>query len=664
MRKILIIVIGFSMSIEVLGWANGILRIKGILTSARVSRNDRLYLPEELRRMVEELNGREVPVYWEHVSAQNAIGKARVYWDEVNKAIRYEAEIFDEEAAEKIRSGLVKHVSLGADYERIDLVDGVVIPRNLHLREISLVAVPGIPEASIELVEPIKLKAVERAVQLHETDLAPLDRSWDKNRAIASLRKWASRDGSGRKETIDWAKYRLGFAWYDEKNPESFESYKLPHHEVLNGKLCTVWRGVAAAMAALFGARGGVKIPEEDKPSVYRHLAAHYKQFGKTPPSLDKLIELSKIEEPIRSLRILEYVGLADEVQDLLKTIVSESYTKYSRGEDAPGMEAKEEKKELIVERLDQEPRTFNELCRLIGRKIAESVKLKAREAVTGTADQPVTHAMPLFRIPAGAPLGLRAFGEIVALERGEKTATLPIISSITFSQLTPGSEPPESSQTISFVEVEPAEYGAIQSFTYVDAERMTEDLGAVIARCFAEAAQLSSDDVILGELDASAGTTITPGGKSEADLTSADIFTSDLILSALTQLRNNNVGFAPGDLVLVLHPKQYEDLLKEDYVKTAMQFGTFDPQTGVIARLFGVDIFVSPRVKTGTGADTTTYHAILFKKRDAFIMAVSRDLLIETFRDVKARKVYVAGSHCIAAKAKWDKAIVKIITA
>ncbi|MEM4497648.1 MAG: hypothetical protein QW692_02340, partial [Nitrososphaerota archaeon] len=108
------------MSLEILGWANGALRIRGILTSARVSRNNRLYLPEELRRMVEELRGREIPVYWEHVAAQNAIGKARVYWDEVNKAVRYEAEISDEEAAEKIRSGLVRHVSLGADYETID----------------------------------------------------------------------------------------------------------------------------------------------------------------------------------------------------------------------------------------------------------------------------------------------------------------------------------------------------------------------------------------------------------------------------------------------------------------------------------------------------------------------------------------------------------------
>ncbi|MCD6236038.1 MAG: hypothetical protein J7J94_03510 [Thaumarchaeota archaeon] len=659
------------MSLQVLGWAGNALRIKGVLAPARVSRNNRLYLPEELRKMAEEVDGKEIPVYWEHVSAGNAVGKAKVFWDDVKKALRYEAEIFDEAAAEKIRSGLVKHVSLGADYERIDLVDDVIVPRDLHLREISLVAVPGIPEANIEIAESIKLRAVERAVRAHETLKAPVTKPWDAEKAVESLRKWASADRSGAKETIDWAKYRLGFAWYDEDDPESFGSYKLPHHEVVNGNLYVVWRGVAAAMAALFGARGGVNIPEENREGVYRHLAAHYRQFDKQPPSYEKLSELSRLEEPLRSFKLLEYVGLIDEAYADLKKIVEEiaeeKHAKYSRPRvdepvEAMAHENKDEK--VVVEKLDQEPRSFSELCRQVGRRIAESVKLKAREAVTGASDQPVTHSMPLFRVPAGAPIGLRSFGEVVALERGAKTATLPIINSITFSELTPGSEPTEATQTITFAEVTPVEYGAIQSFTYVDAERMTEDLGAVVARCFAEAAQLSSDDVILQELDSSAGAAVTPGGKAEGELTSSDTFTSDLILSALTQLRNNNVGFAPGDLVLVLHPKQYEDLLKEDYVKTAMQFGTFDPQTGVIARLFGVDIFVSPRVKTGTGSDATTYHAVLFKKRDAFVMAISRDLLIETFRDVKARKVYVAGSHCIAAKVKWDKAVVKIITA
>jgi hypothetical protein len=39
-------------------------------------------------------------------------------------------------------------VSIGADYERLDVVDGKV-PQGLHNAELSLVAVPGIPEANI-----------------------------------------------------------------------------------------------------------------------------------------------------------------------------------------------------------------------------------------------------------------------------------------------------------------------------------------------------------------------------------------------------------------------------------------------------------------------------------------------------------------------------------
>ncbi|RLG06508.1 MAG: hypothetical protein DRN68_06855, partial [Thaumarchaeota archaeon] len=418
MRKILNRYADELMSLEVLGWYNEALRIRGILAPARVSRNDRLYLPEELRKMAEEVKGKEIPVYWEHISAQNAVGKARVYWDDVNKVLRYEAEIFDESAADKIRSGLVKHVSLGADYETMDLIDDVIIPRNLHLREISLVAVPGIPESNIEIIENlIELKAVERAVEVHETPKAPLDRPWDKVRAVDSLKRWAGGNGE-----IDWAKFRLGFAWYDEENPKTLRSYKLPHHEVINGKLMVVWRGVAAAMAALFGARGGVDIPDEDRPSVYKHLAAHYRQFEKEPPSYEKLSRLSRLDEPAKTIKILEAVGLSDEAYKALSELVVENAKYTVQHSGVCEMEMGGESRKIIVERIDGEPKTFEELCKKIGKRIAESVKLKAREAVTGTSDQPMTHSMPLFRIPAGAPIGLRGLGEIVALERGEKT--------------------------------------------------------------------------------------------------------------------------------------------------------------------------------------------------------------------------------------------------
>ena len=73
-------------------------------------------------------------------------------WD--GHALWYEAEIFESEVADKIRKGLIQHVSVGADYEAIDVVDGKV-PHGLHNAELSLVAVPGIPETNVQVLEKL-----------------------------------------------------------------------------------------------------------------------------------------------------------------------------------------------------------------------------------------------------------------------------------------------------------------------------------------------------------------------------------------------------------------------------------------------------------------------------------------------------------------------------
>jgi len=75
---------------------------------------------------------------------------------------------------------------------------------------------------------------------------------------------------------------KLMCAWYDSDKPDIKSSYKLPHHRAGTHK--SVWRGVAAAMGALLGARGGVAIPAGDKKGVYNHLVGHYKEYDKEPP--------------------------------------------------------------------------------------------------------------------------------------------------------------------------------------------------------------------------------------------------------------------------------------------------------------------------------------------------------------------------------------------
>ena len=130
------------------------LKIRGVAMTAGMSRNFNIYTPEELQAFTKKLVS--APVYVEHVAVPNAVGKVtKTEWDGQN--LWYEAEIYDDEVAAKIRKGLIQHVSVGADYEAIDLSDGKV-PHGLHNAELSLVAVPGIPETNIQVLEKLHAK--------------------------------------------------------------------------------------------------------------------------------------------------------------------------------------------------------------------------------------------------------------------------------------------------------------------------------------------------------------------------------------------------------------------------------------------------------------------------------------------------------------------------
>lgn len=102
--------------------------------------------------------------------------------------------------------------------------------------------------------------------------------------------------------------------WYDSAKPDIKSSYKLPHHK--QSGYTTVWRGVAAAMAALLGARGGVAIPDGDRSGVYNHLVKHYKEFDKEAPELKayteaelavifdfKSLEIEDIKKEVKSIK-------------------------------------------------------------------------------------------------------------------------------------------------------------------------------------------------------------------------------------------------------------------------------------------------------------------------------------------------------------------------
>ncbi len=103
---------------------------------------------------------------------------------------------------------------------------------------------------------------------------------------------------TGWAELSDAEKTRIAnhFAWSEKLPPENYGQLKLPHHKASKDSIGpAVWNGVSAAMAALFGARGGVDIPESEMKGVYNHLAKHYAEFDKEPPEFSSLMAVRSI---------------------------------------------------------------------------------------------------------------------------------------------------------------------------------------------------------------------------------------------------------------------------------------------------------------------------------------------------------------------------------
>lgn len=281
------------------------------ITTEDVDRYNTIVLTRGLRLE----NYRKNPIVLDshkHDSISNIIGKAIWIKTRPDKRGLIQATKFNDtekgrEAQYLVKNGYLRASSIGFIPLKKEFRNDILVFTEADLVEVSFVPVPGNPNAliwqeqlralSVELdVEKIWDSYLIRGVVRYK-DYPPANenREWNGDEARKRIAKWASSDGSGDKDKIDWKKYKEGFAWYDDEKPENFGSYKLPHHDVIDGELHTIWNGVRAAMAALLGARGGVDIPREDRKGVYNHLAKHYEQFDKEPPEFREYREIELV---------------------------------------------------------------------------------------------------------------------------------------------------------------------------------------------------------------------------------------------------------------------------------------------------------------------------------------------------------------------------------
>src|SRR5574341_60133 len=141
----------------------GLGRIEGIAAIPRVSRNGRVYPPEELAK----LDGATVPIIWAHsgtpesvndaIPSNKIIGTMTLTWDKTLEQLKYTGTVADAYIPIiKTTEGL--GVSIGA-HSRVSRVCTMRacydMVRDIRIEEASLTPAPGMPETTVKLIESI-----------------------------------------------------------------------------------------------------------------------------------------------------------------------------------------------------------------------------------------------------------------------------------------------------------------------------------------------------------------------------------------------------------------------------------------------------------------------------------------------------------------------------
>jgi len=239
-----------------------------------------------------------------------------------------EISAFAKEIYQMFKEGYLNAFSVG--FQPLERKDGDTF-KSVELLEISAVPVPANPQALV-MMRSLGFKAVKGDHAVCDPDSSEydpdkcaeamkdkpkeegkgvvpyatyptIDRAWDADAAQQRMRAWAGGDN------IDFGKYAKGFAWFDSAAADQFGSYKLPHHDIVDGDIVTNLRSVIAAMAALLGARGGVDMPEADRRGVYNHLSKHYAEYDREAPEFRSYNdeELAKVSAGLPSNYVLSF---------------------------------------------------------------------------------------------------------------------------------------------------------------------------------------------------------------------------------------------------------------------------------------------------------------------------------------------------------------------
>jgi HK97 family phage prohead protease len=212
------------------------------------------------------------PLLWQH-NREEVIGVAylseKADYVEVTGEINLETQR-GKEAYALLKQGAINGLSYGYDVIDYDIKGNVRYLKEIKLYEVSLVTFPALEKANVVEVKMIVDDCLDFPV-------ADDNASWDESVARRDAAKWASSDGSGDKDKIDWRKYRKFFLYVDPDNQENMGGYKFPVVRLINGEPHIIPRGVIAAR--VYANRASIS--DADKEKLISVLKRLYKKIGR-----------------------------------------------------------------------------------------------------------------------------------------------------------------------------------------------------------------------------------------------------------------------------------------------------------------------------------------------------------------------------------------------
>lgn len=164
--------LNFEVPIRENAFFNNEFIIKGTAISSTITDTNHKFLPEELDKAALTMTG--IPLLVDHDNrVDSVVGKVKQgFFDNVSQNIEFEAMVDNKAVQEKIKSGLVNSVSIGATVGELIEEDGTFIPKDIKIRELSIVAVPADQNAKFEVVStaPSFQMALTQAFQLSNPD--------------------------------------------------------------------------------------------------------------------------------------------------------------------------------------------------------------------------------------------------------------------------------------------------------------------------------------------------------------------------------------------------------------------------------------------------------------------------------------------------------------